>query len=83
MTVFLGEDVKAELTIKARIRAGITSFRAARGGDSLRGGIIDVVTWRGASAHEGVVEPDPVPALVSRGASQVEAGQGAAREGRK
>ena len=55
---------------------------AAKGLVNLIRSIIDVVTWGDASVHEGVVEPDPVSALVSRGASQVVGNKGTARESR-
>jgi hypothetical protein len=82
VTELTGKDVKSGLTIDARRGAGIASNRAARGGDSLIRSVIDVVTWGAASTHEGMVEPDPVSALVSRGASQVVGDKGTAREGR-
>jgi len=62
--------------------AGITGSGAASGGGNLSRGIGDKVTISIASTLEGVVEPNPMSDLVSRGASQVEVSPGTARKGR-
>lgn len=68
--------------IKTRAGAGIACCGAAGSRGSLGRGIGNIVTISIASALEGMVEPNPVPDLVSRGSSQVELSHGTAGEGR-
>src|SRR6266508_1789617 len=66
--------------VQARQRAGVAALGAAARRAGLRRGVAHLVVRRGATALEGVVQPEPVAGLVGRGLAEVVVGVVATRD---